>query len=97
VQQAFRIHIIVIINVAEPPADRGEPCALGQAQVGAPTLLSPGLCEGGQGKTTAHLRPDSMNLSYSTDILQQRAWRVRTAEQLVLMTRPSAKLEKWEA
>lgn len=33
-----------------------------------------------------YLRPDSMNLSYSTDILQHSAWRVCTAEQLVLIT-----------
>lgn len=34
-----------------------------------------------------------MNLSYSTDILQHSAWRVRTAEQLVLIRRPPARLE----
>lgn len=38
------------------------------------------------GVATTYLRPDSMNLSYSTDILQHRAWRVCTAEQLVLTT-----------
>lgn len=34
-----------------------------------------------------------MNLSYSTDILQHSAWRVRTAEQLVLIMRPPIRLE----
>lgn len=47
---------------------------------------------GGVGST--YLRPDSMNLSYSTDILQHSAWRVCTAEQLVLMTWLPAGLEK---
>lgn len=32
--------------------------------------------------------PDSMNLSYSTAILQDSAWRLWAAEQLVLMTFP---------
>lgn len=51
--------------------------------VGASTLLSPGSLTG----EPTYFRPDSMNLSYSTDILQHRAWRVRTAEQLVLIMR----------
>lgn len=41
---------------------------------------------GRRGAATTYLRPDSMNLSYSTDILQHSACRVCTAEQLVLMT-----------
>lgn len=44
----------------------------------------------------AYLRPDSMNLSYSTDILQHSACRVRTAEQLVLMTRLPGQVETQE-
>lgn len=56
-----------------------------------PHPTHPGL-PGGTRDTTTYLRPDSMNLSYSTDILQQSAWRVRSAEQLVLMTRLPAEL-----
>lgn len=37
---------------------------------------------------------DSMNLSYSTDILQHSAWRVWVAEQLVLMTLPPSMEER---
>lgn len=40
---------------------------------------------------TAYFLPDSMNLSYSTAILQDRAWRLWAAEQLVLMTFPAGK------
>lgn len=36
-------------------------------------------------QNNTHFCPDSRNLSYSTDILQQRACRVWTAEQLVLI------------
>lgn len=61
----------------------GLPCWLPSA--GGPGL-SPGLSRGHWSKATTYLRPDSMNLSYSTAILQHRAWRVCTAEQLVLMT-----------
>lgn len=46
-----------------------------------------------RGPAPTYLRPDSMNLSYSTDILQHSAWRVCTAEQLVLTTWPPAGLE----
>lgn len=57
---------------------------------------SPGVGPGGgpagppRGAAPTYLRPDSMNLSYSTDILQHSAWRVCTAEQLVLTTWPPA-------
>lgn len=47
---------------------------------------SPGLSRGHRAVAITYLRPDSMNLSYSTDILQHSAWRVCTAEQLVLIT-----------
>lgn len=57
--------------------------------VGAPTLLGPGCLRG----EVTYFRPDSMNLSYSTDILQHSAWRVRTAEQLVLIIWLPARLE----
>lgn len=40
---------------------------------------------------TAYFLPDSMNLSYSTAILQDRAWRLWAAEQLVLMTFPKGR------
>lgn len=55
---------------------------------------SPGLSRGCRGATATYLRPDSMNLSYSTDILQHSAWRVCTAEQLVLITWPPAGLRR---
>ncbi len=43
-----------------------------------------------------HFFCDSMNLSYSTDILQHRAWRVCAAEQLVLMMlSPSGDSDLW--
>lgn len=41
--------------------------------------------------STAYFLPDSMNLSYSTAILQDRAWRLWAAEQLVLMTFPEGR------
>lgn len=40
---------------------------------------------------TAYFLPDSMNLSYSTAILQERACRLWAAEQLVLMTFPAGR------
>lgn len=40
---------------------------------------------------TPYFLPDSMNLSYSTAILQDRAWRLCAAEQLVLMTFPEGR------
>lgn len=39
---------------------------------------------GGAAVRGSHFFPDSMNLSYSTAILQDRAWRLWAAEQLVL-------------
>lgn len=90
-QQAFGVHIVVIIHVAEPSEGGGRGlCTEGPpVWVGASTLFNSGSL---MGKVTYFL-PDSMNLSYSTDILQHSAWRVRTAEQLVLIKRPPAWLE----
>lgn len=69
-QQALGVHVVVIIHVAEPPAGRAV-VYTGLVAERAPTI-HPGF-PGGAGNTTAYLRPDSMNLSYSTDILQQSA------------------------
>lgn len=90
-QQAFGVHVVVIIHVAEPSrgGGRGLCTEPPPTWLGASTLLSPSCLSG----EATYFRPDSMNLSYSTDILQHSAWRVRTAEQLVLIMRPPARLE----
>ena len=43
---------------------------------------------GRQPEANTHFLPDSMKWSYSTAILQDRAWRLWAAEQLVLTTLP---------
>lgn len=43
---------------------------------------------GPQLEANTHFLPDSMKWSYSTAILQERAWRLWAAEQLVLTTLP---------
>lgn len=44
-----------------------------------------------QPKANTHFLPDAMKRSYSTAILQDRAWRLWAAEQLVLTTLPADK------
>lgn len=52
---------------------------------GGGSLLGP------QPKANTHFLPDSMKWSYSTAILQDNAWRLCAAEQLVLTTLPVSK------
>lgn len=90
-QQRPEVDVVVIIHVAEPSEGGGRGLCTEAPPppvwVGASTSFSPGSLTG----EVTYFRPDSRNLSYSTDILQHSAWRVRTAEQLVLIMRPPAR------
>lgn len=74
------VHIVVIVHVAEPPEEQGDVVK---------DLLRLLKCLTGTcwKHYQTYFFPDSMNLSYSTAILQDRAWRLWAEEQLVLMTR----------
>lgn len=93
VQQAFRVHVVVIVHVAEPSEGGGRGLCTEAPHLGGSLHRAPPWVLSLMGEVT-YFRPDSMNLSYSTDILQHSAWRVRTAEQLVLIMRPPAQLEE---
>lgn len=99
------VHVVVIVHVAEPPAVTAVSQLTGTAPQSPAEIqpqnhkwslfalscppsapLSPTAAP-----DTAYFLPDSMNLSYSTAILQDRAWRLWAAEQLVLMTFPAGK------
>lgn len=80
-QQGPQVDVVIIIHMAEPPGGKAGPSGARQGGhcqgMGVEGLLRP-----------THFLPDSMKRSYSTAILQDRAWRLWAAEQLVLTTLP---------
>lgn len=88
-QQGPHVDIVVVIHVAEPPAGEAGPSG-GRARGGycQSRCLERGTFLGPRPEANTHFLPESMKRSYSTAILQDRAWRLWAAEQLVLTTLP---------